>query len=74
MPNITLGITGFHEILRRDYGIGEPIGDPHWFRRVDGRSIRVGFTFTIYMEKPEIPLGRSNGWRHSVCRFLRSRF
>ena len=53
MSNITLGITGFHEILGRDYGIE----DPHWFR-VDGRPIRVEFTFTIYMEKLEI-----SGWK-----------
>ena len=30
MPKITLGITGLHKILGRDYGIEEPyIGDPH---------------------------------------------
>ena len=32
MPKITLGITGFYEILCRDYGIEEPYwgqGDPY---------------------------------------------
>ena len=28
MPKITLGITGLHEILGRDYGIGEPYWGP----------------------------------------------
>ena len=28
MSNITLGITGFHEILGRDYGIEEPYWGP----------------------------------------------
>ena len=28
MPEMTLGITGLHEILSRDYGIEGPIGDP----------------------------------------------
>ena len=66
MPNITLGITGFHEILGGDW-------DPHWFR-VHGRPIRVEFTFTIYLEKPEISVGKSDGSSHSVCRLLRNRF
>ena len=29
-PKITLGITELHEILSRDYGIENPIGDPHY--------------------------------------------
>ena len=28
MPKITLGITGLHEILSRDYGIEEPYWEP----------------------------------------------
>ena len=28
MPNITLGITGSHEVLGRDYGIEEPYWGP----------------------------------------------
>ena len=28
MPKITLGITGLHEILGRDYGIEEPYWEP----------------------------------------------
>ena len=28
MPKITLGITGLHEVLGRDYGSENPIGDP----------------------------------------------
>ena len=28
MPKITLGITGLHEILGRDYGIDEPYWGP----------------------------------------------
>ena len=29
MPKITLGITGLHEILGRDYGIEKPYWGPH---------------------------------------------
>ena len=31
MPKITLGITGLHEILGRDYGIEEPYWGPSVF-------------------------------------------
>ena len=50
MPNVTLGITGFHEILRRDYGIGEPYWGPTLVscrRRTDScRPWDLHLTFT----------------------------
>ena len=34
MPNITLGITGLHEVLGRDYGTDEPYREPSYIAGV----------------------------------------
>ena len=41
MPKITLGITGLHEVLGRDYGTENPIGDP---LRMKACFLRVSIT------------------------------
>ena len=44
MPKITLGITGLHEILGRDYGIEEP----YWGPSAIGQSYLHDLSHTLF--------------------------
>ena len=48
MPNITLGITGLHEILRRDFGVEEPYSEPSYIAGVISPRNRNSLVQLIY--------------------------
>ena len=48
MPKITLGITGLHEILRRDFGVEEPCWEPSYIAGVISPRNRNSLVQLIY--------------------------